>query len=136
MFHQTVVCGNLGRDPEIRQLDNGKLVTTFSVAGNNNYTRDGQRIEETTWYRVSVFGAQAQACHDYLRKGRAVLVVGRLKPDPETGGPRVWIRDDGTPGAQYDLVAQSVQFIGRGDDSDGTARQAVASGTDDYNYPF
>jgi hypothetical protein len=50
----------------------------------------------------------------YLTKGRQVLVEGRLRPDPETGGPRVYFRQDGTAGASFEVVAQTVRFLGSG----------------------
>lgn len=132
MFHQTLVLGNLGRDPELREVD-GREITNFSVAANNVYTSNGVQIEETTWYRVSVFGKQARACAEYLRKGRSVLVVGRLRPDAETGGPRVYIRDDGTAGAQFELTAQTVKFVGRGDEE----LTPVAGGpSDEFDLPW
>ena len=61
------------------------------MACNRKYTgADGQAVKETTWYKVSVFGRQAEACAQYLKKGSGVLVEGRLQPDKSTGGPRVW----------------------------------------------
>jgi len=134
MFHQVQILGNLGRDPEMRYLENGNPVTNFSVACNNSYTRgDGTRVEETTWYRVSVFGAQAEACNKYLKKGRTVFIVGRIKPDSETGGPRIYTNSNGEPAAQFELIAQSVKFVGRPDDE--VAVGAVPS-DDEYDIPF
>ncbi len=121
MYHTIVIVGNLGRDPEMRYLPSGQAVTSMSVATSHKYTSsDGQLVDETTWFRVSVFGKQAEACNQYLRKGRTVLVEGRLKPDPSTGSPRVWTRQDGTPGATFEVTASTVRFLG--------GRQAGESG--------
>ncbi len=60
---------------------------------------------------MSVWGAQAESCNQYLKKGSAVLVIGRLRPDPETGGPRTFTRNDGTPGSSYEVTAQTVRFL-------------------------
>ncbi|MDT7885338.1 MAG: single-stranded DNA-binding protein, partial [Thermoflexus sp.] len=67
---------------------------------------------ETIWFRVSVFGRQAEIAHQCLQKGRAVLVEGRLRPDPETGSPRIFRRSDGTAGASYEVRADRIVFIG------------------------
>ena len=113
MYQRITVVGNLGRDPELRYTPNGTPVTNLSVATNNTYTnQQGEQVKETTWFRVSVFGKQAEACSQYLTKGRQVLVEGRLKPDPTTGGPRLYTRQDGTAAASYEITATTVRFIG------------------------
>jgi single-strand DNA-binding protein len=113
MYQQITLVGNLGGDPEMRYLPNGTAVTNFSLATNRKWKgSDGQMQEETVWWRISVFGSQAEACNQYLSKGRQVLVEGRMRPDPNTGGPRVWQRNDGGYGASYELSAQTVRFLG------------------------
>lgn len=115
MYQKVVIVGNLGRDPELRYTPQGDAVTSFSVATNRRWTgRDGQPVEETTWFRVSVWGKQAEACNQYLSKGRQVLVEGSLTPDRETGGPRIWTDSEGRSRAGYDLRAISVQFLSGG----------------------
>ena len=114
MFNQTTVVGNLGQNPEMRYLPDGTAVTSLSVATNRSYTdqQTGEPVTRTTWYRVSVWGKQAEPCNQYLAKGRQVLVVGELQADPSTGGPRLFQRQDGTMGASFELRAQTVQFLG------------------------
>ncbi|HHS98061.1 MAG TPA: single-stranded DNA-binding protein [Chloroflexi bacterium] len=113
MFHRIIIAGYLGRDPEMRYLPNGTPVTNFSVATNRRWTdQEGNQREETVWFRISVFGKQAEVCNQYLSKGRAVLVEGRLRPD-ESGNPRIFTRQDGTVGASYEVVALNVRFLGR-----------------------
>ncbi len=122
MFQQLTIVGYLGNDPVMRFTPSGQAVTSFSVAASRSYTTNaGQKVDETAWFRISVWGAQAEACNQYLSKGRPVLVVGRLRPDPETGGPRVFTRKDGTQGASYEVNALNVKFLpsGRGDSSGG-----------------
>ncbi|MCS7178062.1 MAG: single-stranded DNA-binding protein [Anaerolineae bacterium] len=113
MFHTIIIAGHLGRDPEMRYLPNGQPVTTFSVASTRRWTgQDGQTQEETIWFRVSAFGKLAETCNQYLSKGRAVLVEGRLRPN-ERGEPRTWVGSDGVVRATYDVVAITVRFLGR-----------------------
>lgn len=113
MYQKVVIVGNLGNDPELRYTPQGDAVTSFSVATNRRWTgADGQPAEETTWFRVSAWGRQAETCNQYLSKGRQVLVEGRLVPDRNTGGPRIWTAQDGTARASFELRALSVQFLG------------------------
>jgi len=113
MYHKVMIIGNLGRDPEMRYMPSGDPVTTLSVATNEVWNdREGNRQERTAWWRVSVFGKQADACNQYLQKGRQVMVEGILQVDPDTGGPRIWTRQDGTPGASFELRARTVKFLG------------------------
>ena len=114
MFQKLMIVGNLGQDPEMRYMPDGQAVTNFSLACNRRWNdrATGEQQEEVTWYRVSVWGRQAEAANQYLSKGRQVLIEGRLRPDPNTGGPRLWTRNDGSIGASFEVVADRVQFLG------------------------
>lgn len=132
-FHTIIIVGNLGRDPEMRYAPNGNAVTTLSVASNRQYTdSNGQRVKETTWFRVSVWGKQAESCNTYLQKGSSVLVEGELRPDKETGGPRTYTRADGSVGASFEVTARTVRFLSSRSDDGGD----VDSGPADDDIPF
>jgi single-strand DNA-binding protein len=141
MFHTIVIVGNVGRDPEMRYTPAGQAVTSFSVASNRRYTAsNGEQVNETIWFRVSAWGKQAEVCNQYLKKGSKVLVEGRLTPDKNTGGPRIWQKQDGTSGASFEVTAGTIRFLssrGEGDSSVGAADSgdmAVAPAEDDI--PF
>lgn len=120
MYHTIIIVGNLGRDPEMRYTPSGQAVTSFSVATSRQYTgSDGQKVKETTWFRVSAWGKQAETCNQYLRKGSKVLVEGRLVPDPSSGGPRVFTRQDGSTGASFEISANTVRFMSTRSESEG-----------------
>ena len=111
-YQKLVVVGNLGRDPEMRYTPGGQAVTNFSVATNRQYTSsNGEKVKETVWFRISAWGRQAETCNQYLKTGSRVLVEGRMTPDKESGGPRVWTRQDGTPAASYEVTADRVVFL-------------------------
>ena len=120
-YQQITIVGNLGRDPEMRYTPGGQAVTNFSVATNRQYTTsNGEKVKETVWFRVSAWGRQAETCNQYLSTGSQVLVEGRLTPDRESGGPRIWTRNDGTPAASFEITAGRVVFLSsRGDDGGG-----------------
>jgi len=112
MYHTIIIVGNLGRDPEMRYTPTGQAVTRFNVATNRVYNNaTGQKVKETVWFRVSAWGKLAETCNNYLRKGSKVLVEGRLVADANSGGPRIWNRADGTPGASFEINAATVRFI-------------------------
>lgn len=114
MYQKIIVVGHLGGDPEMRYLPDGTAVTNFSMATSRRWTdkQSGQPTEETTWFRVSVFGRQAESVNQYLAKGRMALVEGRMRPDPATGGPRLWTGQDGATRASYEITAETVRFLG------------------------
>ena len=119
MFQKIIIVGNLGGDPEMRYMPDGSAVTSFSVATNRRWTDKGtgQPVDETTWFRVSVWGRRAEVANQYLSKGSKVLVEGRLKPDAGTGGPRTWVAQDGTVRASFEITAENFSFVGsKGED--------------------
>lgn len=130
MYQKIIVVGNLGSDPEMRYMPDGTAVTSFSVATNRRWTdrSTGQPVDETTWFRVSVWGRQAETTNEYLSKGRKVLVEGQITPDRNTGGPRMWTAQDGTVRASFEIRADSVRFLGGRDDGGGS----YPSGGDNY----
>jgi single-strand DNA-binding protein len=125
MYQQLIIVGNLGRDPEMRYTPSGTPVTSMNIATNRKYTgSDGQVVKETTWFRVSVFGKMAETCAQYLKKGSAVLVEGRLTPDKQSGGPRTYQRQDGTMAATYEVFANNVRFLSSRSDSASSSASA------------
>jgi single-strand DNA-binding protein len=137
-YHTIIIVGRLGRDPELRYTPTGQAVCNLSLATDNTYTdRNGQRVSKTTWFRVTVWGKQAETVNQYLAKGREVLVEGRMNPD-ENGGPRIWTRQDGTPASTYEITAQTVRFLGgRGDapaPSGDNSNPAVTTTNTDFDF--
>ena len=121
MYQKIIVVGNLGGDPEMRYMPDGTAVTNFSLASNRRWTdgATGQPRDETTWFRVSVWRKQAETANQYLSKGSKVLVEGRLRPDPASGGPRTFTRQDGTVGASFEITADTVRFLSGREDAGG-----------------
>lgn len=129
MYQSITVIGRLGRDPEMRYLPNGTAVTSFSLATDRVWSdSSGQRQKETTWFRVSVFGKPAETANQYLSKGKMVLVEGRLRADPKTGGPVVYTRGDGSAGASFEIVANTVRFLSPRDEPDSGAAEGDMEG--------
>jgi single-strand DNA-binding protein len=97
-------------------MPDGRAVTNFSIATNRRWTdqASGQTREVTTWFRISLWGSRAEVANQYLSKGSPVLVEGRLRTDPDSGGPRIYTRQDGTVGASFEIQAYNFSFLGGG----------------------
>ena len=110
----------------MRYTPNGQAVTNFSIATNYKYTTaEGERREETEWFRVSAWGRLAETCNQYLGKGRKVYVEGRLKS-------RTFEGRDGQTRVSLEISATDVRFIdtpgGRMDDFPSGAEGAMGEG--------
>ena len=106
-LNKCMIIGNLGRDPEMRYTPSGQAVTQFTVAVNRNYKdQQGERQEETEWFRVVCWGQQAEFAAEYLRKGAKVYVEGRLQT-------RQWEGQDGQKRYTTELVANTIQNLER-----------------------
>lgn len=129
MYQKTTIVGNLGSDPDMRYMPDGTAVTNFSVATNRRWTdkATGEPVDETTWFRVSVWGRQAEPCNEYLAKGRKVLVEGHLKSDKATGGPKLWTAQDGSVRASFEIRANAVRFLSSRDEDAGAASSSTSS---------
>jgi single-strand DNA-binding protein len=125
MFQKIIIVGNLGRDPEMRYMPDGTAVTNMSVAVKAGF---GDKAY-TMWYRVAVWGKQAESCHEYLAKGRKVLVEGEMQGDPQTGSPKMFTRQDGTSSSSFEIRARDVRFLSGRDEGEA---QQVASGGASY----
>lgn len=129
MYQKVFIIGNLGKDPEMRFTPEGNPVTSINVATSRRY----KDKEETTWFRVTVWGKQAENVNQFLQKGSKVLVEGRLVPDTN-GGPRVFQKKDGTWAASYEVTAESVRFLSAKGETSGSSSDVDEAGDDDI--PF
>lgn len=106
MFQQLILIGNLGNDAELRYTADGTPVANFSLAVNRRWTKDdGSHADETTWFRVTVWRKQAESLSPYLKKGRQVMVIGRV-------AARGYVGTDGSPRASLDVTADSIKLMG------------------------
>lgn len=139
-FNKIILVGNLTADPEIRYTPDGTPVANFSVACNRQWkSKDGTVNEDTFFGRIVVWRRQAENCAQYLSKGRAVIVEGRLQTREYTDkeGQRRWITE---------IVADRVVFLpgGRaaegeqsaGSDEPGGDTAGGENGTYDDDLPF
>ena len=111
-INRVVLTGNRTRDPETSATPNGFSICKLGIAVNTRRkVADGQWEEKPNFFRVTVFGRQADSCGTYLKKGRPVAIDGRLEWSQ-------WERD-GVTRESVDIIADSVQFLGSRDDNAG-----------------
>ena len=127
------VCGRLGNDPKSDTVNtkNGvKTVARLSVAGNNSF-------DETIWFSVTLWGKTAEYFLQYARKGDGVFMVGELRPDAESGKPKLWQDKENNMRAQWGLDnLKTCQLIQKGAKDDRQARAVDgAAGPADPPWP-
>jgi single-strand DNA-binding protein len=107
-MNQLTIVGNLGGDPEMRYLEDGTPVTTFSVAVNRRWTDQatGEQREKTWWFRVTAWRRLAEVCNQYLQKGKQVLVQGEVSASAYTA-------EGGEVRASLEVTARNVRFLGQ-----------------------
>lgn len=105
-FNKIIIVGNLGRDPELRYTPQGTPVCSFTMATNERRKdRSGEFQDQTTWFRITLWGRQAETASQYLSKGRSVYVEGRLRVEE-------WNDRDGRQRYTLEVHATDMQFIG------------------------
>jgi len=79
MKNRVQLIGNVGNDPEIKTLENGKKLVHLNIATNDKYTNDkGEKVEQTEWHRVTAWGKTAEIIEKYVVKGKEVAIEGKL----------------------------------------------------------
>ncbi len=102
-LNSILVEGNLTRDPVLSTTPTGTSVCNFSVGSHHLYKKENEQRKETSFFDVEVWSRLAENCSEYLRKGRGVRVVGRLKQDR-------WKDGEGRPRSRVKIVAEHVEF--------------------------
>ena len=107
-FNKITVVGNLGRDPELRYTPQGNAVCNFSIATNEKKRdKSGEMQDVTTWFRVTLWGKQAENASKYLTKGSPIYIEGRLRVEE-------WTDRDGNNRYTLEVQGTDMQFLGGG----------------------
>jgi len=121
-FNKIILVGNLGRDPELLYTTQGTPVCSFSMATNERRKdKNGEMQDNTLWFRVTLWGRQAETASQYLTKGKPVYIEGRLRVEE-------WTDRDGKARQTLEVHATDMQFISSGSRSEEpiAARAAAA----------
>jgi len=127
-FNKAIIMGNLGKDPEVRYTTGGTPVARFSVATTDTWTnkQTNNKEQRTDWHNIVVWGKMAEICGEYLKKGRPVLLEGRIQS-------RSYDDKEGNKKYITEIVASSVQFLGGRNDGAGAGPSTDKSGTQDFD---
>jgi single-strand DNA-binding protein len=118
-FNKIILVGNLGRDPELRYTPQGTPVCSFTLATNEKRKdRTGEIQDATTWFRVTLWGRQAETASQYLTKGRPVYIEGRLRVEE-------WTDRDNKQRYTLEVHATDMQFIGGGRSEEAAPQSAT-----------
>jgi single-strand DNA-binding protein len=117
--NKVILVGNLGRDPEMRYMQDGGAICNFSIATTENWKdKVGKKQEKTEWHRISTFGKLAEIAGEYLKKGSTVYVEGRLQTHK-------WMDKDTEEEKQRtEIVADRMQMLGGRPSNEGATQSS------------
>ena len=131
-LNKVLLIGNLGRDPELKATPSGQSVARFSVATTETWkNQSGEKQSKTEWHNIVVCGKQAEIAEKYLRKGKQVMIEGRIQYREYTG-------QDGVKKTACDIRCDNFVMLGRMDDgggsrdSGGYGGKATGGGSQDF----
>ncbi len=118
--NKVILVGHLGKDPEVRHLENGVNVASFSMATTETITnKSGERQDLTEWHNIVVWRGLADVAEKYLRKGKLIYLEGKIRT-------RSWEDKEGVKRYTTEVVADTFTMLGKKDDA-GTSPSAAPS---------
>ena len=109
MLNKAHLIGRLGKDPEVRYLPDGSMVTTFSVATDEQWKdKNGEKVQKTEWHKIVTFRKLAEICGQYLTKGQLVYLEGKIQT-------RAWDNKEGQKQYSTEIVADQMKMLSSGD---------------------
>lgn len=125
-MNKVILIGNLGRDPELKMTPNGQALARFSVATTETWKNpQGEKQSKTEWHNIVVWGKQAEIAEKYLRKGKQIMIEGRIQY-------REYTDQAGVKKTACDIRCDNFVMLGRMDE--GGARPS--SGHSDFDEPL
>ena len=116
-----ILGGNVGGDPDVKYLQDGGQVTSFSLAMSEKWKKDGEWKEKTEWIRIVCFRSLAETCAEYVKKGNPVLVIGKVRT-------RSWEDKEGNKRTVTEIMADKVSFLGGGSGEKGRGQEEEPDG--------
>jgi len=112
-INKVILVGNLGKDPEIRYTPSGTAIANFTIATSETYNKkDGSGKEtKTEWHNIVAFNKLAEICGEYLSKGKQVYIEGKIQY-------RTWDDKDGNKKYTTEIIANTMQMLGRKEEAD------------------
>ena len=127
--NKVILVGNLGKDPEVRYLDNGVAVANFSLATTENYkNKEGERVSKTEWHNIVLWRGLAEVAEKWLKKGSSVYVEGKIRT-------RKWEDKDGNTRYSTEILGDNMTMLGGNPVSESPAESVPSSDKKD-DLPF
>ena len=127
--NKVILVGNLGKDPEVRYLDNGVAVANFSLATTENYkNKQGERVSQTEWHNIVLWRGLAEVAEKYLKKGSSIYIEGKIKN-------RKWEDKDGNTRYNTEILGDNMTMLGAKPSSEETSLNTNTQETND-DLPF
>lgn len=105
--NKVILIGNLGKDPEVRYLDNGVAVANFSLATTESYkNKDGERVSQTEWHNIVLWRGLAEIAEKFLKKGSAVYIEGKIRN-------RKWEDKEGNSRYTIEILGDNMTMLGK-----------------------
>jgi single-strand DNA-binding protein len=109
--NKVILIGNLGKDPEVRYLDSGVVVTKFSLATTENYkNKEGERVSQTEWHNIVLWRGLAEVAEKWLKKGSSVYIEGKIRN-------RKWEDKEGNTRYTTEILGDNMTMLGKKEDS-------------------
>ena len=123
-INKVILIGNLGKDPDVRHLENGATVANFPIATSENYKdrKTGEKISQTEWHNIVVWRGLADITERYLKKGDKVYIEGKLRT-------RSWQDQDGNTKYTTEVVADNLTMLGKSPDNSTSPPSQPATAT-------
>ena len=127
-MNKVILIGNLGRDPELKMTPSGQALARFSVATTETWKgQDGNKQSKTEWHNIVVWGKQAEIAEKYLRKGKQVMIEGRIQY-------REYTDQAGVKKTACDIRCDNFVMLGKMEE--GSARSGGSQHDDGFNEPM
>jgi single-strand DNA-binding protein len=121
--NKVILLGNLGKDPEIRHLENGRAVTNFTLATSEVYkNKEGNKVTNTEWHNVVLWTPLAEVAEKYLKKGNQVYIEGKITT-------RSYDDKDGNKRYITEVVGREMTLVGGRPDGGGGSSEQQSSGS-------
>ncbi len=117
--NKVILIGNLGKDPEVRHLENGASVANFSIATSENYKdrKSGEKVTQTEWHSIVVWRGLADIAERFLKKGDKVFIEGKLRT-------RSWQDQDGNTKYTTEVIADNLTMLGKSPENNTSSSQS------------
>jgi single-strand DNA-binding protein len=120
-INKVILVGNVGKDPELRALDNGRSVARFTLATSETYkNKNGEKVTNTEWHNIVLWSPLAEIADKFLKKGKQVYIEGKITN-------RSYQDKDGNTKYITEIVGQNMTLLGRKEDGDFSASESFQS---------